>query len=254
MELPEKTKAKPGASSVEVGRFDVTSLYGGQYFLEIEATDLMTKQTSSVIQLFSIDNPEKVVVALEESKPAETNDELYSDSRYDIMVEEELDLEFEMAKYIADRKEKKTYKKLKITAKRDFLKEFWAKRDSDPSTELNEFRKDYLTRAKYVNETLGSMGAGWKTDRGRVILLYGLADEVERHTLTSQSKPYQIWRYFSVEGGVEFIFVDRQLFGNFQLVHSTARNEIRDQNWERWISPTKEPSQTILLIEQENAN
>ena len=235
MELPEKTKAKPGASSVEVGRFEVSSLYTGQYFLEIEATDLATKQTSSAIQLFSIDNPEKIVSAMEESKPAETNNELYPDSRYDIMVEEELDLEFEMAKYIADRKEKRAYKKLQVEEKRNFLKEFWTKRDSDPSTELNEFRVGYLSRAKYVNETLGNMGEGWKTDRGRVILLYGFADEVERFTLTSQSKPYQIWHYYSTEGGVEFIFVDKRNFGNFELVHSTARREIYDKDWVRWV-------------------
>ncbi|MCK5738586.1 GWxTD domain-containing protein, partial [bacterium] len=94
---------------------------------------------------------------------------------------------------------------------------------------------------------------GWKTDRGRVVLIYGLPDEIEHFTFNSTSKPYQIWHYFSAEGGIKFIFVDKRLFGNFELVHSTARKEIYDKDWERWISPTKETSPSILRFEQQNA-
>lgn len=184
-----------------------------------------------------------------------TKKEFFPDSRYEIMAEEELDLEFEIAKYIATRKEKRAYKKLEFQEKKDFLKKFWAKRDSDQTTDLNEFREGFLSRVAYVNEKLSSIGSGrkgWKTDQGRVIIMYGFPDETEHYTLSSENKPYQIWHYFSAEAGVKFIFVDRQLFGNYDLVHSTARNEIQDPDWERWISPTKAASPSLLRWEEEN--
>ena len=239
-ELPEKTKKKPGSSSVEMGRFNVLSLFTGQYILEVEATDLATKQTCIVSQPFFVYNPRKMVNTAETNITANTRNGLNPDSRYDIMVEEELDSEFDIVKYIATRDEMKTYKKLEITAKRNFLKEFWGRRDDNPTTTFNEFRGDYMSRTKYANENFGSMKDGWKTDRGRVLLIYGLPDEIERSQFTSSTKPYQFWRYFSVEGGVEFVFVDKRNFGNFELVHSTARGEIYDADWTRWVSDSSQ--------------
>ena len=239
-ELPEKTKKKPGSSSVEMGRFNILSLFTGQYLLRVEATDLATNQTCSVSQPFFIYNPKKMVNAAEMQGPTGTSNEVNPDSRYDVMTEEEVDAEFDKAKYIATRTEMKTFKKLEITAKRNFLKEFWAKRDTNPTTVFNEFRDDYLSRAKYADDNFSSMKDGWKSDRGRVLLIYGLPDEIERSPFTSSTKPYQFWRYFSVEGGVEFVFVDKRNFGNFELVHSTARGEIYDADWMRWVSDSSQ--------------
>jgi len=67
--------------------------------------------------------------------------------------------------------------------------------------------------------------------------MYGVPSEIERFPSDLENKPYQIWYYNEIEGGVKFYFVDKTGFGSYELVHSTARNELQDINWQRWISP-----------------
>ncbi|CUS95440.1 hypothetical protein JGI14_11203 [Candidatus Kryptonium thompsonii] len=73
---------------------------------------------------------------------------------------------------------------------------------------------------------------------GKVIkAVDGPPDEYERHPSEVDSKPYEIWYYHNIEGGVEFVFVDKSGFSDYILVHSTKRNEIRDDNWRIHIAP-----------------
>jgi hypothetical protein len=76
---------------------------------------------------------------------------------------------------------------------------------------------------------------GWRTDRGRVYLLYGEPDHVLRVPSECNSKPYQTWYYYGIEKGVEFVFVDRLGNGDYQLVHSTKRGELQDETWQRYL-------------------
>jgi hypothetical protein len=73
---------------------------------------------------------------------------------------------------------------------------------------------------------------GWKTDRGRVYILYGEPDEIERYPDSEGRKPFEVWRFQKIEGGVEFVFVDRWKNGNYELITSTKRGELQDPNWE----------------------
>ncbi len=77
---------------------------------------------------------------------------------------------------------------------------------------------------------------GWKTDRGRVYIMYGEPNEIERYPNQTQTRPYEIWSYYDLEGGVRFVFGDITGFADYQLLHSTKRGELRDQYWERRIS------------------
>jgi hypothetical protein len=63
--------------------------------------------------------------------------------------------------------------------------------------------------------------------------LYAEPDEIQRFPSSGDSKPYEIWNYYSIESGVQFIFVDRSGFSNYILVHSTKRGELQDEEWER---------------------
>ena len=42
---------------------------------------------------------------------------------------------------------------------------------------------------------------GWKTDRGRIFILYGEPSEIERFPNQMDTKPYEIWHYNDIEGG-----------------------------------------------------
>lgn len=81
---------------------------------------------------------------------------------------------------------------------------------------------------------------GWRTDRGRVLLLYGRPDEIERNPSSIDTKPYETWFYYSLDGGVKFIFGDVSGFGEYELMHSTHRNEIQDPNWRARIGSSRD--------------
>ena len=72
---------------------------------------------------------------------------------------------------------------------------------------------------------------GWKSDRGRVFLMYGEPSEIERFPNQQNTKPYEIWHYNEIQGGVIFVFADLTGFSRYTLVHSTMRGEVSDQNW-----------------------
>jgi len=57
----------------------------------------------------------------------------------------------------------------------------------------------------------------------------------EAHPQQMETKAYEIWRYYGLQGGIEFVFVGLRGGRDMWLVHSTAQNELFDSNWERWL-------------------
>ena len=91
-------------------------------------------------------------------------------------------------------------------------------------------------RIKFVENRFKTFNkTGSKTDRGRVYLQYGEPDEMELHPNDYDKKPYEIWYYNSIEGGVIFVFGDITGYSDYELLHSTKRGELRDDNWVRRI-------------------
>ncbi len=230
-----KVRAKTSANAVvEAGTVNLSNLPSGTYRFVLMAVDSVENKGVSSVKRFYVYNPNIVV--------ADTTQMLFGydlASEYAGMSEVELDKEFTMARYIATSDEVNRYKQLKgEEAKRKFLAEFWKKRDPDKSTPINELKVEYFKRVEYANQHF-SVGnkEGWRTDRGRVYIMYGPPDEYERHPSEVDSKPYEIWYYHNIEGGVEFVFVDKSGFSDYILVHSTKRNEIRDDNWRLQIAP-----------------
>lgn len=153
------------------------------------------------------------------------------------MSEKELNADFDMARYIARQEEKKAYASLKNPdGKRQYLFEFWQRQDPTPGTPVNEFRIEYQRRLQYTNDNFRSYTRpGWKTDRGRIYVLYGPPNDVERFPNNPLSYNYEIWHYDNIEGGVIFIFADLQEFGEYVQLHSTKRGEPINQDWEKRI-------------------
>ena len=239
-EFPAKVRKKPGESAVEVCGMNIISFRSGTYFLELEAIDLTSNEHASKQKKFYIYREGDL--ALADSVRQKLSDERLQASFeriYKNMSANNLDTEFDAASYIATREEKAIFKRLDIQGKQSFLLEFWRKRDTAPETPQNEFRENYLKLVNTANKEFSGFKDGYKTDRGRILLIYGVPDEIERFPLNMEHKEHQIWKYFSIQGGVIFIFVDKQGFGNLELVHSTARGELNDPDWQRWINPNR---------------
>lgn len=137
--------------------------------------------------------------------------------------------EFAWLRYDAAPAEREQYGQLTtLDARRRFMAEYWSRRPPG-------LRDEYLRRVSYVNQAYSAFRReGYSTDRGRVHIVYGVPDEIERHPSEAESRPYEIWHYHSIQGGVLFVFVQRSSGGDYELVHSTHRNELRDDNWERY--------------------
>ncbi len=226
---PKKTGVRIASALVELGNLYVGSLPTGPYRFQVLVMDNATHD--SVL----LEKPLYIYQVRDLGKYAQTeNAQDYSeDAEYLLMDEKTLDMHFQYARYIATRAEEKAYKKLNVEGKRTYLKNFWQERDTDPSTTKNEFKEEYYNRIRLANQRFSSPSReGWKTDRGRVLILYGHPDDTQRNPFGSGTKPYEIWIYHKVEGGVEFIFIDESGYGDYKLVHSTAINEIHDEQWE----------------------
>jgi GWxTD domain-containing protein len=122
-------------------------------------------------------------------------------------------------KYIADPGELKPLKEAGTPQERlAKWNEFWLSRDPSPGTSENETRDDYYSRIKYANEHFGILKKeGWQTDRGMVLLEYGVPDQVEDYPFELNSKAYQIWYYYQMRERRQFLFVDEWGDGDFRL-------------------------------------
>ncbi|NOX37967.1 MAG: GWxTD domain-containing protein [Calditrichaeota bacterium] len=237
-EYPPRQRRTPGTSAVIAGGRNVLALQPGTYFLKLRVTDLPTGQSVVKMKRFVLFKPTKKPETPVAVSSQERSNLLLS--YYERLSEAQMDREFEMSKYIATKEEIKIYKTLNEEGKRKFLAEFWTRRDPDPTTPENEFRKDYFDRLNFANaQWTNSRKEGWQTDRGRVLLLYGRPSEIERHIMRVDLKPYEIWYYNDLEGGVYFVFADLEGFGEFQLLHSTYSKEIHQPNWKSLVSPLK---------------
>jgi GWxTD domain-containing protein len=239
-EFPSKVRRKPGESAVEVSGMNIISFRSGSYFLELEVNNLVNGESATKKKKFFVYRQGDL--ALSDSAAQELAEQRLRASLeriYKSMSVEKLDEEFDAASYISTKEEKNIFKTLDVQGKQKFLIEFWQKRDTSPETPQNEFRDDYLKLVNTANKEFSGFKDGYKSDRGRVLLIYGVPDEIERFQLNMEHKEHQIWKYFSLQGGVVFIFVDRQGFGNLELAHSTARGELNDPDWERWIDPNR---------------
>ncbi|OGU75142.1 MAG: hypothetical protein A2V93_02345 [Ignavibacteria bacterium RBG_16_34_14] len=219
-------------SRVEVGTIAINKFPTDSYTLTISLIDSIRNYGVSSSKKFYVLNPSVKI-----------NDSIYSQitnifaTHFGAMAEEELDDLFKKSKYIATQQEIEQYSSLTgKEGKQKFLYSFWNARDIEPSTVRNEFYLEYLKRIEVSNQQFAALGKkGWETDRGRIFLKYGEPSEIERFPNQIDSKPYEVWRYNEIEGGVIFVFADLTNFSDYQLIHSTARGELRDDNWERRI-------------------
>jgi len=139
--------------------------------------------------------------------------------------------------YIITDEERKAFKQLKTDEERDqFIEGFWLRRDPDPDTPENEYKEQYFERIQYANEKFTSGIPGWKTDRGRIYIMFGKPDEIESHPAggpyerpsyegggSTSTYPFETWWYRYIEGigsDIEIEFVDPSGSGEYHIARS----------------------------------
>ena len=144
--------------------------------------------------------------------------------------------------WIISDEERAAFKQLSNDEERDnFIEAFWQRRDPTPDTEENEFKEDHYARIAYTNEHFAAGIPGWKTDRGRMYIMYGKPDEIESHPSggtyerpmdegggETSTFPFEQWRYRYLEGiGQEVIieFVDTCMCGEYHMTMDRSEKD-----------------------------
>jgi GWxTD domain-containing protein len=150
-------------------------------------------------------------------------------------------LDEDVAWIISD-EERAAFKQLSNDEERDqFIEAFWQRRDPTPDTEENEYKEEHYQRIAYANEHFAAGIPGWKSDRGRIYIMYGKADEVESHPSggtyqrpmdegggETSTFPFEQWRYRYLEGiGQEVIieFVDTCMCGDYHMTMDRSEKD-----------------------------
>jgi GWxTD domain-containing protein len=104
-----------------------------------------------------------------------------------------------------------------------FVEQFWQRRNPVPGSSENKSKAEHYRRIAYANTHFAASTPGWKTDRGRIYIVYGPPDEVDGHPAAGDAKPFEFWRYHSIQErgvdrkDVDMTFVDVCSCGDYQL-------------------------------------
>ena len=144
--------------------------------------------------------------------------------------------------YIISPEERQAFLQLETNEEREqFIEQFWLRRSSNPDLPENDFKEEHYRRIAYTNEHYASGIPGWKTDRGRMYIMWGPADEVESHPTggtydrpmeegggSTTTYPWESWRYRYMEGigeNVIWEFVDPSGSGEYHLTMDPSEKD-----------------------------
>ncbi len=144
--------------------------------------------------------------------------------------------------YIITPEERSVFLHLETNQEREtFIENFWERRNPDPGSADNTYKEDYYERIAYANEHYSSGIPGWKTDRGRISLMWGKPDDVETHPSggpytrpadegggETSTYPFEDWTYRYLEGigeNVQIEFVDPTGSGEYHLTMDPSEKD-----------------------------
>src|SRR6202045_5415910 len=136
--------------------------------------------------------------------------------------------------YIISPEERQAFLQLETNEEREqFIEQFWLRRSSNPDLPDNEFKEEHYRRIAYANEHYASGMPGWRSDRGRIYIIWGKPDSFETHTQgetwdrplelgggQTQTYAYEDWTYNEMQGvgqSITLEFVDQTGTGEFKL-------------------------------------
>src|SRR5258705_5169146 len=144
--------------------------------------------------------------------------------------------------YIISPDERNAFLQLDTNEEREqFIEQFWLRRSSNPDLPENDFKEEHYRRIAYTNEHFASGIPGWRTDRGRMYIMWGPADEVESHPTggtydrpmdegggSTSTYPWETWRWRYLEGIGENVileFVDPSGSGEYHMTMDPSEKD-----------------------------
>ncbi|MCX6313088.1 MAG: GWxTD domain-containing protein [Bacteroidetes bacterium] len=245
--------------------FNVTSLPSGSYYLVVEVRNASNRLLSMHKTSFERFNP-GVIYKLDDLAAIDIANTFAGkikngDSLVDVIrslrpISSSSEIEFAENRIKAG----------DIKLMQQYLYNFWlARNEPNPQAAWDK----YNSEVQRVNKEFGTqIMKGYDSDRGRVYLQYGPPDQRVVMNEEPSAYPYEIWQYYSIRNNPniseinqpdnvtqtnkKFVFADFDLVTNkYQLIHSDARGETRDDNWK--LRLVKRDNATHSL-DQQNGN
>ena len=127
--------------------------------------------------------------------------------------------------YIIVPLEREVFLKLETDRERNlFIEAFWEHRDPMPATPENEFKKEHYRRINYVNHFYGRVTPkpGWRTDRGRIYIILGEPNDIQRFEGKSMTYASVVWFYqgktnLGLPPGFHLVFFQEGGTGEYRL-------------------------------------
>jgi GWxTD domain-containing protein len=146
--------------------------------------------------------------------------------------------------YIITPRERQVFEKLRTAREKDiFMEAFWKQRDPTPGTPENEFKEEHYRRIDHANRYFGRQSPlpGWKTDRGRIHIILGEPNDIQKFDNTAETYPAEVWFYQGkTESGLppafNIVFFKELGSGDYKL-----------------YSPTRDGPQALLAAHQAGA-
>ncbi len=216
---------------IETIKLPVDVIPTGIYYLNVSILFPRDNPTDSVLiskRLYIINKnvPLKQLAVFAE-------DEMFEKSEFASMIDNRIELEVRMAKKIATNEEIASAERIStVKAKQRFLYKFWNARDIDTIPGINERLEKFRKAAEFANLHFMQGGKeGWDTERGEIMLKYGIPETRNVYEAVGDLKAYEEWHYNTIEGGTFFYFVDISAHNGYILVHSTHPKQIYNPNW-----------------------
>ena len=148
----------------------------------------------------------------------------------------------EDVRWIITDEERAAFKQLSNDEERDqFIEQFWLRRDPTPDTVENEYKEEHYRRIAYANEHFAAGVPGWKTDRGRIYIMYGAPDSIDSHASggfyqrppeegggSTSTYPFETWNYRYIEGvgqNIDIEFVDTCMCGDYHMTMDRSEKD-----------------------------
>jgi len=116
--------------------------------------------------------------------------------------------------YILPYSEYKKLREKEDSEKWNTINKYWKNKDPSSETPENELLIELNERVRFSNKNFSILMHGWRSDRGRIYIIYGEPHIVDESYQDSMGYHYQKWVY---SNGKEFIFIARTLSGDYRL-------------------------------------
>ncbi|HET6362205.1 MAG TPA: GWxTD domain-containing protein [Gemmatimonadota bacterium] len=241
-DLGKRTITVTEDRNFDVGAFSIAGLAPGSYALEVVCSDCGSGLSAS--NGFEVLAPQTERLAFMESEAPTAEGatlKYYAD-----LSPAQVDSVISVLDIFLTPAQQELLTTLNESGKKQFLNRFMDSADPDPESPDNEFKQAIEQRVAYANQFFtSSQNPGYKTDRGRIYLLYGPPTETIDKPVEATVGPYVIWTYSGA--GETFAFGDFRKDGSYQIIYSTDERFPGDPSIQNFVDTDTSTSSPTFL-------